>query len=229
MVVDSDKEHITNEGIETQNNEKITPQVLSSNAGSSLGKKRKNSSSGYIESIELIDFMCHSHLLVRLNAHINFIVGNNGSGKSAILTALTVALGGRASITQRASSMESLIREGATTGIVRIKLFNGGSNPFRAEDYGEHIAIERVFSRGGVNYYHLCSATGRRIADKREELDAICEHFDIQVDNPLTVLTQETAKRFLASARPKDLYQVPKTQIDTLKRDVLVFQKGNSH
>ena len=228
MAVDSNERHITADDTTIQT-KVIIPQVLNGNGESSLGKKRKKSSSGYIESIELIDFMCHSHLLVRLNAHINFIVGNNGSGKSAILTALTVALGGRASVTQRASSMESLIREGATTGIVRIKLFNGGSNSFRAEDYGEHIAIERVFSRGGANSYHLCSATGRRIADKREELDAICEHFDIQVDNPLTVLTQETAKRFLASARPKDLYQVQTLQMDSLKRDTLVFQKGNTH
>lgn len=68
---------------------------------------------GWIKSIELTDFMCHRHLLVKLGSAINFITGNNGSGKSAILTALTICLGGRASTTQRASTLSSLIREGA--------------------------------------------------------------------------------------------------------------------
>lgn len=161
-------------------------------------------------SIELVDFMCHRHLLVRLSPHINFVVGNNGSGKSAILTGLSVCLGGRASATQRASSVDTLIREGSTTGKVRIRLFNGGSNPFQPHVYGASIVIERCFRREGSSSYGIFSDAGRLVASKREEINIICDHFGIQVDNPLAVLTQETAKRFLANARPKELYEVRK-------------------
>lgn len=50
--------------------------------------------------------MCHDHLEVELNKNINFIIGKNGSGKSAILTGLVVGLGGNASVTNRGTSIK---------------------------------------------------------------------------------------------------------------------------
>ena len=52
-----------------------------------------------------------------------------------------------------------------------------------------------------------CS-TGKLIDKTREQLNAILDHFSITIDNPLSVLSQEVAKRFLASAKPADLYKV---------------------
>lgn len=43
---------------------------------------------------------------------MNFVIGHNGSGKSAILTAITLALGGKAASTNRGSAMRSFIKEG---------------------------------------------------------------------------------------------------------------------
>lgn len=60
---------------------------------------------GSIVSIHVRNFFCHDNLEVNLNKNVNFIVGRNGSGKSAILTALVVGLGGRASDTNRGSSL----------------------------------------------------------------------------------------------------------------------------
>lgn len=44
---------------------------------------------GVIESVSLVDFMCHENLSIDLGPNMNFIIGHNGSGKSAILTAIT--------------------------------------------------------------------------------------------------------------------------------------------
>ena len=52
------------------------------------------------------NFMCHDAMMVEFNEKINFIVGANGSGKSAILTALTVGLGARARDTDRGPSIK---------------------------------------------------------------------------------------------------------------------------
>lgn len=67
---------------------------------------------GIIESVTCTNFMCHAYLEVPLGPLINFIIGHNGSGKSAILTAITICLGGKATTTNRGQSLKSFIKEG---------------------------------------------------------------------------------------------------------------------
>lgn len=62
--------------------------------------------SGKILKMQLKNFMCHTNLVVDFNPNITIIVGNNGSGKSAILTALALGLGCRASATSRSNSIK---------------------------------------------------------------------------------------------------------------------------
>ncbi|EEB87145.1 hypothetical protein MPER_15628, partial [Moniliophthora perniciosa FA553] len=67
---------------------------------------------GIIESIEMHQFMCHKSLSFNFGPNINFIIGHNGSGKSAVLSAITVALGGKTNSTGRGSGLKAFIREG---------------------------------------------------------------------------------------------------------------------
>lgn len=67
---------------------------------------------GILESVICTNFMCHAHLEVTLCPLINFIIGHNGSGKSAVLTAITICLGGKATATNRGQSLKSFIKEG---------------------------------------------------------------------------------------------------------------------
>ena len=57
---------------------------------------------GIIESVHMENFMCHENLKIDLCPRINYITGQNGSGKSAILIALQMCLGARSSSTHRA-------------------------------------------------------------------------------------------------------------------------------
>lgn len=54
---------------------------------------------GAIEQLELFNFMCHKYFVIDFGPQANFIIGQNGSGKSAILTGIIIALGGKASAT----------------------------------------------------------------------------------------------------------------------------------
>jgi hypothetical protein len=45
---------------------------------------------GVLSRIYCENFMCHQKLSIDLGPHVNFITGQNGSGKSAILAALQV-------------------------------------------------------------------------------------------------------------------------------------------
>ena len=65
-----------------------------------------------IEEVVCVNFMCHGHLEVKLGPLINFIIGHNGSGKSAVLTAITLCLGGKATATNRGQSLKTFIKEG---------------------------------------------------------------------------------------------------------------------
>lgn len=77
-------------------------------------KKQQNEAAdnGILESVTCQNFMCHSYLEIALGPLINFIIGHNGSGKSAVLTAITICLGGKATATNRGQNLKSFIKEG---------------------------------------------------------------------------------------------------------------------
>ena len=67
---------------------------------------------GVLESVVCTNFMCHSKLSVTFGPLINFIIGHNGSGKSAVLTAIQICLGGKATSTNRGQTLKAFIKEG---------------------------------------------------------------------------------------------------------------------
>lgn len=71
-----------------------------------IGDIQKYVRSGKILRMQLKNFMCHRNLVVEFNKRANLLVGNNGSGKSAVLAALTIGLGCSANLTNRSSSVK---------------------------------------------------------------------------------------------------------------------------
>lgn len=118
--------------------------------------------------------MCHEALEIVLNENVNFIVGRNGSGKSAILTALTVGLGAKANVTSRGTSVKGIIeylikyfnntlciiltilvqivccnvsefiKKGTNAATIEITLSNKGDNAYKPEIYGDIINVVRT-------------------------------------------------------------------------------------
>lgn len=75
-------------------------------------RENRPAENGIIEEVSCTNFMCHARLEVKLGPLINFIIGHNGSGKSAVLTALTLCLGGKTTATNRGASLKAFIKEG---------------------------------------------------------------------------------------------------------------------
>ncbi|KAK2015348.1 RecF/RecN/SMC N terminal domain-containing protein [Colletotrichum eremochloae] len=176
---------------------------------------------GIIESVECINFMCHERLYVELGPLINFIVGENGSGKSAVLTALTLCLGGKASSTNRGGSLKSFIKEGQANSVIVVKIKNQGIDAYQHDLYGDTITVERHFSRAGASGFKLKSVTGKIISTKKADVDEISEYWALQVDNPLNVLSQDNARQFLNSSSPSMKYKffVRGVQLEQLDND----------
>uniref|UniRef100_A0A8C1YRV0 Structural maintenance of chromosomes protein 6 n=1 Tax=Cyprinus carpio TaxID=7962 RepID=A0A8C1YRV0_CYPCA len=188
----------------------------------------QHSEVGIIESISLKNFMCHSMLgPFAFGPNVNFVVGNNGSGKSAVLTALIVALGGKALTTNRGSSLKGFVKEGESSADVSITLRNRGRDAYKPEVFGQSITVDLRISSEGIRTYKLRSKTGHLVSSKKEELISILDHFNIQVDNPVSILTQEMSKHFLHSKGEGDKYKffMKATQLDQMKEDYSYIMK----
>ncbi|XP_047467829.1 structural maintenance of chromosomes protein 6 isoform X2 [Mugil cephalus] len=179
---------------------------------------------GLIESITLKNFMCH-HFLgpFHFGPNVNFIVGNNGSGKSAILTALIVGLGGKATVTNRGLSLKDFVKTNENTADITVKLRNRGPDAYKKDVYGDSISIEHRISGDGCRTCRLKNKSGQLISNKKEELTAILDHFNIQLDNPVSILSQEMSKQFLHSKNESDKYKffMKATLLEQMKRDYI--------
>ncbi|KAJ0961973.1 hypothetical protein J5N97_029801 [Dioscorea zingiberensis] len=164
------------------------------------------SGAGIISRIRLENFMCHSSLEIELGGWVNFITGQNGSGKSAILTALCVAFGCRAKGTQRASSLKDFIKNGCNYASVVVEIKNQGEDAFKPETYGNIIILERRILES-TSSTTLKDCQGRKVATRRDELRELVEHFNIDVENPCVIMSQDKSREFLHSGNDKDKFK----------------------
>ncbi|KAI1333465.1 P-loop containing nucleoside triphosphate hydrolase protein [Xylariaceae sp. FL0016] len=178
-----------------------------------------------IQEITCINFMCHQKLVVKLGPLLNFIVGENGSGKSAVLTAITLCLGGKASATNRGGSLRNFVKEGTDNAILTIKIKNEGEDAYKPDLFGDSIICERWFTRSGASGFKLKSSANRIISTKKMDVDDVVEYYCLQVDNPLNVLSQDNARQFLNAATPATKYKyfVQGTQLEQLDTDYQIL------
>ena len=190
-----------------------------------LNPKGAPAEAGIIHEVYVENFMCHRKLSVKLCRNVNFIHGQNGSGKSAILAAIQVCLGAGARRTHRARNLRDLVRKEAGADCpgakLRVTLLNGGADGYMPDVYGEYITVERLISLrpGGFNGYKLLDANMKERSRSKKDLDAMLDQLNIQVENPVAVLDQEEAKKFL-TGKEEDKYAffVKATELERLDR-----------
>lgn len=157
---------------------------------------------------------------MELCRNVNFIYGQNGSGKSAILAAIQICLGAGARRTNRARSLKDLVRKDTSSNCakVRVTLLNKGSDAYQHEVYGDYITVERTIAlRGGYNGYKLFSANNVEQSRCKKDLNAMLDKLNIQVENPVAILDQEEAKKFLTGkAEAKYNFFMKATELERL-------------
>jgi structural maintenance of chromosomes protein 6 len=183
---------------------------------------------GILEEVHVENFMNHKNFTYELGPLINFICGKNGSGKSAILTALTLCLGGKASSTNRGQSLKSFIREGQDKAIITVKIKNQGDGAYMPEEYGNSIIVERSFSKNGSAGFKIKSEKGRVISTKKADLEEICDHFSLQIDNPMNVLSQDMARQFISGSNAAEKYRffIKGVQLEQLDQDYRIIEEN---
>lgn len=189
---------------------------------------------GTVKSIKVVNFMCHDSFEIALGPRVNFIIGPNGSGKSALLTALVVALGGRATVTQRAKKVADFIKTGKRSAEITIVIHNYAKvmekdKAFKPDDYGKEIIVHKVISRDDSSKLALRSDKNKKVSERKAELDEMLEHFGILINNPICILNQEVSKTFLHSKKPEDKFELfmKATNLEQITNDY--DQAGTDH
>lgn len=179
---------------------------------------------GVITRIECENFMCHRKFTVDLCRNVNFIYGQNGSGKSAILAAIQICLGAGARRTHRARNLKDLVRKDSDSGYakVRVTLLNKGDDAYKHELYGDKITVERtIATRGGYNGTKLFDAQGKEVSRSRKDLDELLDKVNAQVENPVAILDQEEAKKFLTGkSEDKYAFFMKATELERIDRNI---------
>ena len=103
--------------------------------------------------------------------------------------------------------------------IVNIK--NGGDTGYQQDLYGSTNQVDRTINRSGASAFKLKSASGKVVSTKKGDLDEIRDYYALQLDNPISVLTQDQARQFLSTASPSEKYKffVKGVQLEQLYQD----------
>lgn len=123
--------------------------------------------------------------------------------------------------TSRGSNLRGFVKEGRSSATIILTIRNRGQDAFRHEVYGDKIVVERRINADGGGTWKTKSALGNIVSSKREELNAICDHCHIQVDNPLNVLSQDASRQFLGSSDSREKYSffLRGTQLSQLSQE----------
>jgi len=153
---------------------------------------------GAIASVRLENFMCHERMQVDFGDHVNFVCGQNGSGKSAIIAALQCCLGATARATKRGENNMALVKTGCESAKVTVVLRNRGPDGYRREIYGDEIVVEKKLGTHATQVV-IKDQHGKVVAKGRQEVAHVLDHFSCDVENPCSVMTQEHTRNFLGS------------------------------
>uniref|UniRef100_F7FZ50 Structural maintenance of chromosomes protein 5 n=1 Tax=Ornithorhynchus anatinus TaxID=9258 RepID=F7FZ50_ORNAN len=83
---------------------------------------------GSIVRIAMENFLTYDTCEVSPGPHLNMIIGANGTGKSSIVCAICLGLGGKPSFIGRADKVSSFVKHGCNKGLIEIELFRASGN-----------------------------------------------------------------------------------------------------
>lgn len=191
-----------------------------------------------LKSIELQNFLSHKNIKINFTKKITLIGGLNGSGKSAVMLGIGLALGQK---NLERGTLINFINSKSVYCKIKIVLNNHGN--FMHEVFGEEITIiKTIYKKNALSKTEVRGGTQASASQTKEkttietkleirykedkiwstkvkDLSKIIDFYSLQLNNPLNYLTQENAKKFLNVTNPKTLYQffLKGTEIEDMK------------
>ncbi|XP_014666675.1 PREDICTED: structural maintenance of chromosomes protein 5-like [Priapulus caudatus] len=149
----------------------------------SKNASNKNGDKGSIARIKLKNFLTYDSVEFNPGAHLNVIIGPNGTGKSSIVCAICLGLGGKTQYMGRATEVGDFIKHGCDYSEIEIELCN---------TTGPNYVIKRVINPNNQSTWIL---NGQQTTHKN--IDEVTKKLNIQVGNLCQFLPQEKVADFV--------------------------------
>ncbi|XP_065087737.1 structural maintenance of chromosomes protein 5 [Ochlerotatus camptorhynchus] len=138
---------------------------------------------GKIRTVAVKDFVTYDVAIFYPDEHLNIIIGPNGTGKSTIVAAVVLGMGGHCKLLSRSGSIEDYIKNGKEMAKIEVGLYKNSKR--------DTIMFNRTFNRNGMDRYEI---DGTKVTHK-EYLKRI-KDLNIQIDNLCQFLPQDRVQDF---------------------------------
>ena len=126
---------------------------------------------GAIVRVALENFVTYDRCTFSPGPGLNLVIGANGTGKSSIVCALALGLGGAPSLLGRAKDITEFVKHGTSKATIEIELFRKNK---------ANVVIKRVIQkREGAHSSWMINKKGK----SHREVLAVVKDLNIQVDN----------------------------------------------
>ena len=150
---------------------------------------------GAIYRVKLHNFMSYTDAeIVDPGPQLNCIIGANGTGKSSIVCALCIGLGGPLKITERGDKISSCVHGGGASKDAQGNIIDSGYVETELVDGngpGSNLVVRVDFDMRDKEIWRLDGSTTTKTEVKKR-----MAKLNIQVDNPLQFLPQDKVGQF---------------------------------
>ncbi|KAJ2166674.1 Structural maintenance of chromosomes protein 5, partial [Coemansia sp. RSA 2522] len=175
--------------------------------GNSVAHNLGDYRDGSITQISLKNFVTYDRMEVTPGPHMNMIIGPNGTGKSTIVCAIALGLGGRPSLLGRAKDISEFVKHGHERGSIEITLASAGTE----------VKVRREIVREGNKSIWKINGRSASFAEVQKTTKNLC----VQVDNLCQFLPQDRVVEF-SKMSPQELLK--ETQKAVGREDLLQLQ-----
>ncbi|KAI9033358.1 P-loop containing nucleoside triphosphate hydrolase protein [Hyaloraphidium curvatum] len=148
----------------------------------------------------MTNFLTYDNCEAHPGPNLNMVIGPNGTGKSSLIAAIIVGLGGDAKLTGRFKELKELVKKGKERASVEIELKNKARN----------IVIKREWKKDSNGSKWKLNGEAHDVVELRQpltfrppgnpvtekEIEEKISTLDIQVDNLCQVLPQDRVSEF---------------------------------
>ncbi|KAI9296882.1 P-loop containing nucleoside triphosphate hydrolase protein [Neoconidiobolus thromboides FSU 785] len=157
---------------------------------------KRNYLPGSIKRVKLENFVTYDFCEFTPGPNMNMVIGPNGTGKSTIVCAIALGLGGVPSVLGRAKDISEFVKHGYEHASIEIELQN-------KKDINQPLIIKRLIQKGTNSTSWELNGETARLRDITKKI----KEFNIQVDNLCQFLPQDKVAEFaqLQKMSPYDL------------------------